>query len=155
MATNKARITISLDDHAYEVIQRLARANKRPMSAVITEFLQLVQPQMERVVSILEAAAKAPTEAHQAIKASLDRAESALLPTIRHALLQRDMLLDLEGVDVHEYELDQVERAAPKLRAKRGPGRVAAGGQPPVPVTRGVGTPKRAKSSKPKGARHG
>lgn len=155
MATIKPRITITLEPHAYEVIRRLAKANGRSMSAVVTEFLDLASPQMERLVSILESALGAPQEAHTDIRRSLERAESALLPTIRHALRQRDLLLDLEGVDVDQEHLDDRARETATAGAKRQAGQPRGQGQPPVPVTRGVGTPKPRRKAQTKSVRHG
>lgn len=151
MATSKPRITISLEPQAYEVISRLAAANRKPMSSVVTDFLDLARPQMERMVAILEAARSAPDQARASIRKSLDRAESVLLPVLLEAIEQQDLFLAAEaGLDPSDVAWYQPGQAGAERGEKRGARRPAEA-LTPRPVTRGVGTPQKAKSKANKG----
>lgn len=155
MATTKPRITITMDPRVYEVVNRLASANGRSMSAVVTDFLDLVQPQMERMVVLLEAARRAPEEAAAGIKTSLAKAERALRPALLESLRQTELQLDAAGLDWQDIEPGTARRRAagtPGGGAVRRPGQaVARKRSPPVPVTRGVGTPKKPARKAQKG----
>ena len=151
MATSKPRITITLEPSVYDVVNRLAAASGKSMSAVVAEFLDLAHPQMSRAVRILEAAAKAPDQARADVLTALNKAEAALLPALVKGLRQAE--LDLEA----EHGLTLEELADMKEGGGRGRGAVAtrrrpAPASPPVPVTRGVGTPSKAKKAQKKGS---
>jgi len=156
MATSKPRITVTLEPRTYDVVSRLARANGQSMSKVITDFLLVAEGQMQRAVVILEAAAGASDQARQGVRRTLERAESALVPALLQAIEQQQLELDELS---HESGLDPAEireHLADARLADSGRGRVAGANRapsPPVPVTRGVGTPKRAKAKVQKGTR--
>ena len=150
MATSKPRITITLEPGVYDVVNRLAAASDKSMSAVVAEFLDLAHPQMSRAVRILEAAAKAPDQARADVLTALNKAEAALMPALVKGLRQAE--LDLE--EVHGLSLEDLaelkeEAGAGGARARR---RRPAPASPPVPVTRGVGTPSKGKKANKRGA---
>lgn len=155
MATSKPRITVSLEPDVYEVVSRLANANRKSMSSVVTDFLDLAQPQMRRMVVILEAARAAPDQAKASIRKSLDRAESVLLPVLLEAIEQQDLFLASEaGLSPADVD-DWYQPASAARRAAQPHGRAGSvAGSPPVPVTRGVGSPKKAKKAANKGGSH-
>lgn len=151
MATSKPRITITLDPQAYEVVSRLAAANRKSMSSVVTDFLDLARPQMERMVTILESARSAPDQARASIRKSLDRAESVLLPVLLEAIEQQDLFLVEElGLDPSDLAGMQPAPAGGVGGAKRS-ARRSPEVSTPRPVTRGVGSPKQAKKTAAKG----
>lgn len=150
MATSKPRITVTLEPRTYEIVSRLARANGQSMSRVITDFLHVAEGQMERAVAILEAAAGASDQAKEGVRRTLQRAESALVPALLEALEQQQ--LDLADI-AEESGLTPGELLEEKVRSQAAAGRrgapVKGAGRksPPVPVTRGVGTPRKAKKA--------
>ena len=150
MATSKPRITITLEHGVYDVVNRLAAASGKSMSSVVTEFLDLAHPQMERAVRILEAAAKAPDEAKADVLSALKRAEAALLPALVKGLRQAELDLEEEhGLTLEELADMKEAAGVGGARARR---RRPAPASPPVPVTRGVGTPSKAKKAQKKGS---
>ena len=141
MATSKPRITITLEPRVYEVVARLSRANGESMSSIVTGFLEVAVPPMERMVVLMEQALAAPEEARAGLAASLAEAEKRILPDLVHAIGQADMFVVEATKDV--------KRAAPRSGAERPRG--APGALPtPVAVTRGSGPRKGAPAGKAK-----
>ena len=93
MPTAKPRITLTLEPHAYEVLSRLAAANRQPMASIVTEILDAAIPSMERVVAIVERAATASEEVRAGVVAAVERAERELMPTLLAAAGQSDLFL--------------------------------------------------------------
>ena len=107
MATKKKRLTISLDENHHEVIERLAKLQKRPKSAVITEVVETIIPPLMRTVAILEAARDAPEEDKNGLRKVVEDVEQELNQTAGDSLSQMDWLRSkLEG------EKDDAEDAA-------------------------------------------
>ncbi len=146
MGTTKPRITITLEPRAYEVVRRLAAANGRPMSATVTEFLDVALPPMERLVVVLEQAAAMPQATRDAVRASLSRAEAKLLPAFAAGLAQVDFLIEELAEDACERE-----RGAEGESERRSRGEPVAKRLTPNVVTRGSGLRKQAI----KGAKNG
>ena len=133
MSTLKPRITITLDPHVHEVLRRLSAAGGDSMSALVTGFLDVAIPPMERMVVILEKAKGMPERTKEEVRASLLRAEAKLLPAIAAATEQNDLFL---------AEVLEAANAAGAGRSAARTGRVRSA-LPPVPVTRGVGQTKK------------
>jgi len=62
MATNKPRVTISLDPAVYETYRLFAEAQDTRPSKVISELLTEVEPSLRKTLAILLAAKDAPKE---------------------------------------------------------------------------------------------
>ena len=62
MATNKPRVTISLDPAVYETYRVFAEAQGTRPSKVISELLTEVEPSLRKTLAILLAAKDAPKE---------------------------------------------------------------------------------------------
>lgn len=141
MPTSKPRITITLEPHAHEVLSRLSAAGGDSMSAIVSQFVDMALPSLERVVVLLERARAAPQEARAGLAAAVERAERTVMPALLAAVDQADLFL-----------ADVSEQAAQTTQGGRASGRPAAavdaprrrpeGGSTPVPVTRGSGTGK-------------
>lgn len=69
MATSKPRITISLDPEAYQALKELATAQDRPMSSVVSEYLEMASPVFTRIAATLKEA--------KALSAQADEKKSA------------------------------------------------------------------------------
>lgn len=150
MPTAKPRITITLEPHAYETLSRLSAAGGESMSSIVTQFVDLALPSLERVVLVLERARAAPQEARDGLVAAVERAERELMPAIEAALDQGDLFLA------------QVAAASTPAPAQRGRAAVAlpspkaaAAVSTPVPVTRGSGPLSGGSAVVPPGTRKG
>ena len=134
MATLKPRITITLEPHVHEVLRRLSAAGGESMSAIVTSFLDVAVPPMERMVVIMEQAKTLPAETMEEVRGSILRAEAKLLPSVMALIDQSDLFFSEVGevTGPREAGAKRTELAARKAL-------------PPVPVTRGVGRTKQAK----------
>lgn len=124
MPTAKPRITVTLEPHSHEILSRLSAVSGDSMSQIVAGFVEMAIPSLERVVAIMEKAKSAPDEFRAGLRASIDRADRALIPTLEHAIGEAQAFLS------------EAAGNAP-LGAQNG-------GSTPVPVTRGSGRPKRA-----------
>lgn len=104
------------------------------MSSLVTEFLDVAVPPMERMVVVLEQAAAMPHQTREELRASVERAEAKLLPALVAAAEQTDLFLAEAAKAVRSG------RAQPAQRAARG---APKGEVTPVAVTRGSGSRKR------------
>jgi len=129
MPTAKPRITITLEPRAYEVLRRLSAAGGQSMSAVVTEFLDLAIPPMERMVVVLEQAKGMQETTKAQMRVSLAKAEAKLLPAVMEVVGQSDMFLDAA--------LKAAKRAETG-RTEEGRDRAVLKGSTPVPVNTGV-----------------
>jgi hypothetical protein len=75
MPTAKPRITITLEPHPHEVLSRLSAVGGQSMSSIVSEYVNLALPSLERLVVVLEQASTAPKQAHAGLAAALERAE--------------------------------------------------------------------------------
>jgi hypothetical protein len=151
MSTSKPRITITLEPHVYEVISRLSAASGDSMSSLVTGFLHVAVPPMERLVVVLEAANAAPKEARDGLAASLARAESRVIPQLVEAMGQTDLFLREISLGLREATVAGSEQAAEPRSRKRRPDTLST----PVPVTRGLGPTGAAQKRLPKRVRKG
>lgn len=145
MPTAKPRITITLEPHVYEVLRRLSAAGGDSMSSVVTDFLGVAVPTLERLVVVLEQANAMPKQARDGIRASVAKAESEMLPALMAAVGQSDMFL---GEMARLTSPEGGAAGAPEARTGRRPE-----GSTPVPVTRGSGPVRPAKKVQVKGGR--
>lgn len=130
MSTSKPRITLTLEPAVYEVLRRLSSASGDSMSAVVTSFLDVAVPQMDRMVTILEQAKAIPQQARDELLGSLERGEAKLLSALEDAA--GHSLLMIERMQ-SATQADGVSVAQPRTR------RPVAGGSTPVPLTGGSG----------------
>ncbi len=148
MSTTKPRITITLEQRAYEIVRRLAAVNETSMSATVCEFLDVALPPMERLVVVLEQAAAMPEATRHEVGASIGRAEAKLLPALAGSLAQMDFLIESTSREFERAAKEPERRSRDGDRAKREV-------RTPVPVTRGSGTQKGALKGAKKGVRNG
>jgi hypothetical protein len=98
MPTTKPRITVTLTDHQHEVLSRMSGLSRTSMSAIVVDMLDTALPMLERVVSMMQAAADAPQQVREGMVASFERAERDLLPQLNGMMGQLEMLLAPGGV---------------------------------------------------------
>lgn len=96
MPTNKPRLSITLEPSQYGVLQRLAKLQDRPTSAVLTEFVSAAFPTLERLADALEVAQRASADIRVNLASNLEKAENELQPVIKAVLNQ--LSLFTEGV---------------------------------------------------------
>jgi hypothetical protein len=163
MATSKPRITITLEPRTYDVLSRMARVGDESMSQIVTSLIDLAVPSFERAVVLMERAAVAPDEVKDGLRAALHRADRAVLPRLLAAAEQGEMFLgDVESEVFpegpvrsgggQEVGAGAGGRAAPADQPPA-PKRRKGAASPPVPVTRGVGTPGEGRQAKAKKGR--
>lgn len=97
MPTTKPRITITLSEHQHDLLGAMADAQKVSMSSIVVELLDTAVPVLERVMELINAAKRAPKEAIEELKRSLDRAEGDLIGMQSEALGQLDLLVKEAG----------------------------------------------------------
>lgn len=93
MATQKPRLTISLDKNTYEVISQLAKLQNRPKSAIITDLLETVSQPLARTVSLLQAASEAPASVRNAFAEAIEDLHTDLSMTVGGANSEVDLLI--------------------------------------------------------------
>jgi hypothetical protein len=97
MPTTKPRITLTLSDHQHEVLQGLSELQGQSMSSIIVELLDTSMPVLERLQSILSAAAAAPQEVLEQLKLSLEGAEANFVGKQGEVMHQFDQLVAAVG----------------------------------------------------------
>lgn len=93
MATTKPRVNVTLEQHRYDLLKRLAGLQGVSMSYLIADLLDTVSEPLERVCVVLEAASKAPQSVKDGLLSAVSKAESVLLPQAQAWLDQSDLFL--------------------------------------------------------------
>lgn len=78
MATAKPRITITLDQDVYDTLRGMAEVQGCSMSAVVSEFLTMVNPVQKRVLRAARRAANLGASSKAATVKTLEDAEAHL-----------------------------------------------------------------------------
>lgn len=148
MATDKPRITITLNPHVYATLKRMSELGGQPMSSIISELLDSVHEPFMRTVALLDAAAQAPKQVKDGLRQSFEAVERDLYGVVGYTVAQMDWLTEQLGKppagDAAATPLGG--GAAATAGGKSGVSRKAN----PHVVTRGSGTPKRTPSVPPK-----
>lgn len=90
MATDKPRITITLEPDQHEVLRRLAGLQGGSMSRIVSELLAEVTPVLERVCESLELAKRAQAGVRANLRRVAEEAEEDLRPLAEMARSQFD-----------------------------------------------------------------
>jgi uncharacterized protein (DUF1778 family) len=93
MATNKPRITITLNQRTYAVVKAISDLGGKPMSAFVAEMLDSALPTLERMAATFQVIKGAQETERGKFLASLDRAQSSLEPAVMEAVGQFDLFL--------------------------------------------------------------
>ncbi len=91
MATQKPRITVTLEPHVYEVLGRLAELQGGSKSSIISELLESVSPVFERTCYVLQMANSASSGLNDDIRASMERSEAKVRAMMDDAMGQLDI----------------------------------------------------------------
>lgn len=93
MATDKPRITITLEPEWHDVLSRLSVLQSRPMSKLISELLQEIMPILSRLTGALEEVHRANVDAKLKFLEGADKAERELMPIVEAVRSQLDLFL--------------------------------------------------------------
>lgn len=161
MATEKPRITITLEPEQHAVLRRLAELQGGSMSRIVSEFLGEVTPILSQVADALELAQRASSDARAKFVRAAEEAEEELRPLAEFTRNQFDLFSAQIGRLVEEKgQTTAATHAATGPRTARAGGAGGAEGGSPRPVItgatevqRGTGKGKgRADAATPKGA---
>lgn len=93
MATNKPRITVTLDPNVYQTLDRMAQLQGTSRGKVVSELLDAVHPPLMRTVALLEAAAEAPGQVRNGLRHTVETMERELAGSVGSGLAQLDWLM--------------------------------------------------------------
>lgn len=96
MATQKPRITVTLDQDVYDTIRGLSEAQGCTMSWLISEFLAMVNPVQQRVLQAVKKAQSLNVESKADMVASLEASEAQLTEMLGPLLALMDQLSEGE-----------------------------------------------------------
>ena len=136
MPSVKPRLALTLPEHRYDLLKRLAALQGVSMASVVTELLEECYPVLERVVVALDAAKTASESAKTGLRESCDKAIEELEPYRDHFIDQFDLFMDGITRQAQGAEAtDTPARAGGSGATALGPGSVN-----PRVVTRGSGS---------------
>lgn len=116
MATDKPRITITLEPEHYALLRRLSALNGESMSSIVGELVESVAPTLSRVADVLEHAATVQGDAMGELRRIAEEAERQFTP------------LMTEGEAFFDRVMTETEAALD-------PRAVTRGSRPPHPPT--------------------
>lgn len=94
MATQKPRITVTLEQDVYDTIRGLSDAQGCTMSGLISEFLSMVNPVQQRVLQAVKKAQSLNVESKADMVASLEASEAQLTEMLGPLLALMDQLAE-------------------------------------------------------------
>lgn len=138
MATEKPRITITLEPEQHAVLRRLADLQGGSMSRIVSEFLGEVTPILAQVADSLELAKQASAEARAKFVRAAEEAEEELRPLAEFTRNQFDMFSEqIERLVEQEKGRNHEATGEAGTRAARH-GAAGADGVSPRPVITGA-----------------
>jgi len=93
MATTKPRITVTLTKRQHEVLKVISDCGGQPMSAFISEMLEMSLPTLERMAATFQKIKRAQDGQRAQIVEALDEAQSVLEPIALGVVGQFDLFL--------------------------------------------------------------
>ncbi len=121
MPTAKPRLQVTVTPKQSDLLRRLSKLQKRSMAAVLAELLETIEPVLERVAVVLEAAVRAQSSALNGLRAATEQAQAEVEPMVMQALGQLDLLAQVATSEPAPAPALQVpgEAPAPSLSARR------------------------------------
>lgn len=135
MPSNKPRLALTIPQHRYDLLERLARLQGVSKASVVMELMDQAWPVLERVCIAIEAVQRMQDGVKPGFREACDKALAELEPHAQAVTDQFDLFISgvLDGSQ-------GVERPA-ECTGGASPGRTAAGAVDPRPVIRGSGFP--------------
>lgn len=93
MPTAKPRIAVTLNEHTFQVIARMAELQGCSRGSVVADLLDAVAPALTRTVALLEAAADAPQQVRDGLRSVVESTHNDLVDVSGDTLRQLDFLL--------------------------------------------------------------
>lgn len=146
MATNKPRLTLTLEPDVAAQVERLARLQGCPKSRVLAELLEGVGPVLAKVADTLELAMKVQKGARAGLAKALDEAEAELRPMLSAVVSAYDGLGRQIGEIADRLDAEGGGGAVGRDQAAGGPAAAREVRQPrldPRSVNTGVTDPER------------
>ena len=137
MATQKPRITITLEQDVYDTIKGLSEAQGCTMSGLISEFLSMVNPVQQRVLRAVKKAQALDVESKAGMVASLEASEAQLTEMLGPLLALMDQVA--EGQPPHSNT--GVTHSNPPAATDK---------EKPIKPSNGAGSGRKAVAQKPK-----
>lgn len=94
MATQKPRITVTLERDVYDTIRGLSEAQGCTMSGLISDFLSMVNPVQQRVLQAVKKAQSLNVESKADMVATLEAGEAHLTEILGPLLAMMDQLAE-------------------------------------------------------------
>ncbi len=94
MATQKPRITVTLDQDVYDTIRGLSEVQGVTMSGLVSEFLTMVNPVQQRVLRACQKAQALNAESKVSMVSSLESGEAQLTEMLGPLLALMDQFAD-------------------------------------------------------------
>lgn len=91
MATNKPRITVTLEQDHYDILSEFARQQGCSMSSALAEIWAEAVPTIQRVVKLIAEAEQAKASVGDRIRDIATEAQEAMIPHAREAVAQFDI----------------------------------------------------------------
>ena len=153
MPTVNPRVNVTLSPSSDVLVTRLAELQKVSKSQVLRDLLDAAEPALQRVATLMEAAARSRGEVLDGLAQGLQRAQDHIEGAVSAHLVHLDAVLGPDLVEAAQAVRGRrpAEHAQRAGRASSPGGKRSAKGKTPVPVTRGSGTGKTLK----KGVRGG
>lgn len=86
MSTNRPRLTITLTDQVHGTLGKLADLQRRSMSSIVLEYLELIEPINKKILSAMDRVKRIQNDSKAGLvndlNAAQDQAEQALLPLL-------------------------------------------------------------------------
>lgn len=127
MPTSKPRITITLTDHQYALLRMISDAGGQSMSGIVSEFMAVAQPTLERMATAFQQLKQDRESDHQRIIEMFSELQSgrenstpsSLKPLAPCAPLGQMGLALGGGVDAIQYRasVDTIRSGTPHQRA--------------------------------------
>lgn len=124
MATQKPRITVTLEQDVYDTIRGLSDAQGCTMSGLISEFLSMVNPVQQRVLQAVKKAQSLNVESKADMVASLEASEAQLTEMLGPLLALMDQFAEGQpphsntGVTNTNQSGDEDKKTASKARPR-------------------------------------
>jgi predicted CopG family antitoxin len=84
MSTSRPRLTITLTDQVHDTLGKLADLQRRSMSSIVLEYLELIEPMNQKILSAMDRARRVQSDSKadlvNDLTAAQDQAEAALIP---------------------------------------------------------------------------
>jgi predicted CopG family antitoxin len=86
MSTTRPRLTITLTDQVHDTLGKLADLQSRSMSSIVLEYLELIEPINQKILSAMDRAKRIQSESKADLLTDLtsaqEQAEASLLPLL-------------------------------------------------------------------------